>query len=69
MIAGWISGEDLKEPEAVSVRDWRELGEPLVASGTGSVLWRMFAMSRVAVLLLWLGPAKLVRRNSIYIPK
>jgi hypothetical protein len=24
LIAGWISGEDLKEPEAVSVRDWRD---------------------------------------------
>jgi hypothetical protein len=29
----------------------------------------MFAMSRVDVLLLWLGPAKLSRRNSICIPK
>jgi hypothetical protein len=29
----------------------------------------MFAMVRVAALLLSLGPAKLVRRNSICIPK
>jgi hypothetical protein len=32
LIAGWISGEDLKEPEALRARDWRELGRPLVAS-------------------------------------
>ena len=32
MIAGWISGHDLKESEAISVRDWRELGGPLVAA-------------------------------------
>jgi hypothetical protein len=29
---GWIFGEGLKEPEVVSVRDWRELGRPLVPS-------------------------------------
>jgi len=29
----------------------------------------MFAMSRVAAQLLWLGLAKLARRNSICIPK
>jgi hypothetical protein len=32
LFAGRISGEDLKEPEAVSLRDRGELGEPLVAS-------------------------------------
>jgi SEC-C motif len=30
LIAGWISGEDLKVPEALSVRDWRDsLGRAL----------------------------------------
>ena len=71
LIAGWISGGDLKGSQAVSVGNSRD-GSPgsnglSLRRRTTFAAWIMFAMGRAAALLLSLGPAKLARRNLICI--
>jgi hypothetical protein len=72
LIAGWISGEDLKGPEVVSLGDCRDALRGfewvITASADNICPWRIFAMNRVAALLLSLGLAKLVRGNLICVP-
>jgi hypothetical protein len=62
LIVGWISGDHLKGPETVSEGiAWIVRGASKGLSRrrrTTSVAWKMFAMSRVGALLLWLGLAK-----------
>ena len=68
MIADWISDEDLKQPEVMKEwaaldRSWRRLW-PIAVWGTKPLPENIVGVSRVAALLLWLGPAKLAQARS-----